>query len=1138
MYAAVATPATDVLSDHSLSASSNHTIRIKTPTGIDAPTDTVTYDISGFTVGALGVGDIDIFHGAVSGMENADAHAAVAGVGVWGIGIAGGTITLTPPTDAGVGTVPAGNFINLLIGTNAAGGVNRLANPAVISNIRINIGGGFGDSTQIAVPIFNGDVSVTATVLATAPVLTSISPSSVMEGSVAFVMTLTGSNFMPDSIVRLNGSDRVTTFVNANQLTATIPASDIATMGTRSMTVWSPTPALLSNALTLTVTSAGGGPPSDTVPPVISNVQAINITDTTARIIWDTDEAANSLVNYGLTVVYSDSVSNGSLVLSHGLDLSGLTPSTLYHFKVTSADQYGNTVSSADYTFTTLAAPALVISNVTTTAITDTSAIVVWDTNRVATSHVEYGTSPALGMTATVPGNVTNHAVPLTGLTENTLYYYQVTSVDTWGNTAVSQILTFKTTTDLTPPTNVVLTATPGDTVVLLQWTNPIELDYAGVRIMRRTGGYPTGPADGDFVYQGANISVLDVGRTNGTMYYYAAYAYDTHGNFASGSLAQARPMGTIQQPPTSTPPVIPTPTSTPPVVIPVVPIVPGGTVTSTQPIPPVAVTSTPAQITINPLYYAAGGTLLLQAGDDGRYGVLGGSSVLVHVPTSNLGASVNFVVAEVNGHSYSLTVNSDGTAFVGTFSAPTDGEFVVTVRAIVQNGQEARAESPFTVQFGGRVVEEELGTQGRALPGAEVTLFVQEGGEWRIWNSAPYGQANPTISDGDGYYAFVVPNGTYYVSVRMGGYESSRSSTINVQHNVFGARVSLIKKPKPLVVTSTFPFIANIPERLTYTALSVQKVVRAPELVQMTNEYVAPGLLAVSILNSATALSLFNFLAYLQFLFTQPILLFGRLRRKRWGTLYNSLTKQPIEFVIVRLVHLESRLTVQTVVTDKHGRYVFHVHKGNYLIEASKPSYEFPTQYLADVKEDVDYVDLYHGESIAADEDQTLALNIPMDPVSVVETPKQILYRQFVKKLQHSISLLGVFLAFAALIISPSVLVGLIAFVQIGFYLLFRKLAIPTKAKPWGVVFDSKTHLPVKNAIIRIFEKKYNKLLETQLTDKNGQYGFFADKNVYYVTVEKAGYTKAISKDIDLLTRKETVVDLNIALEASGTKS
>ena len=72
------------------------------------------------------------------------------------------------------------------------------------------------------------------------PTLASLSPSTVVAGGPNFTLTVTGSNFVSASVVRWNGAARITTFVNANQLTATITAQDIAAQGTASVTVQNP----------------------------------------------------------------------------------------------------------------------------------------------------------------------------------------------------------------------------------------------------------------------------------------------------------------------------------------------------------------------------------------------------------------------------------------------------------------------------------------------------------------------------------------------------------------------------------------------------------------------------------------------------------------------------------------------------------------------------------------------------------------------------------------------------------------------------------------------------------------------------------------------------------------------------------
>ncbi|HSG99087.1 MAG TPA: IPT/TIG domain-containing protein, partial [candidate division Zixibacteria bacterium] len=67
--------------------------------------------------------------------------------------------------------------------------------------------------------------------------LDSLSPSSAAEGSNATVLTATGSCYESGATILWNGAPLATTFVNATTLTATIPAPNLASPGSASVTV-------------------------------------------------------------------------------------------------------------------------------------------------------------------------------------------------------------------------------------------------------------------------------------------------------------------------------------------------------------------------------------------------------------------------------------------------------------------------------------------------------------------------------------------------------------------------------------------------------------------------------------------------------------------------------------------------------------------------------------------------------------------------------------------------------------------------------------------------------------------------------------------------------------------------------------
>lgn len=96
--------------------------------------------------------------------------------------------------------------------------------------------------------------------------------------------------------------------------------------------------------------------PVDTTPAQISAVQSGNLTTTGATISWTTNEPTDSQVEYGTSTSYgSQTPVDSTLTLSHSIVLTGLSPSTTYHFRVISVDRGGNTTQSTDFTFTTAA---------------------------------------------------------------------------------------------------------------------------------------------------------------------------------------------------------------------------------------------------------------------------------------------------------------------------------------------------------------------------------------------------------------------------------------------------------------------------------------------------------------------------------------------------------------------------------------------------------------------------------------------------------------------------------------------------------------------------------------------------------------------------------------------------------------
>ncbi|MCX5801799.1 MAG: phospholipase D-like domain-containing protein [Candidatus Eisenbacteria bacterium] len=94
--------------------------------------------------------------------------------------------------------------------------------------------------------------------------------------------------------------------------------------------------------------------PVDPGPIITSGPNEDSLTTTSAMIFWTTNTASTSVVDYGPTTSYgSTTLDTLNLVTNHAVQLTGLSPNTVYHYKVSSKDALG-TRSSNDHVLVTV----------------------------------------------------------------------------------------------------------------------------------------------------------------------------------------------------------------------------------------------------------------------------------------------------------------------------------------------------------------------------------------------------------------------------------------------------------------------------------------------------------------------------------------------------------------------------------------------------------------------------------------------------------------------------------------------------------------------------------------------------------------------------------------------------------------
>jgi len=133
---------------------------------------------------------------------------------------------------------------------------------------------------------------------------------------------------------------------------------------------------------------------------------------------------------------------------SYGYLDVGLDNTIEYFYKVKAKDSAG-AVSASSTTVSDIpegryTTPPEITSGPTVTP-DSFSAIIVWDTERNADSHVEYGITDALGEEQGTIEEGEKHSVSLEGLMPETTYYYHIRSRDIDGNVAISTVTTFAT---------------------------------------------------------------------------------------------------------------------------------------------------------------------------------------------------------------------------------------------------------------------------------------------------------------------------------------------------------------------------------------------------------------------------------------------------------------------------------------------------------------------------------------------------------------------------------------------------------------------------------------------------------------------------------------------------------------------
>ena len=274
----------------------------------------------------------------------------------------------------------------------------------------------------------------------------------------------------------------------------------------------------------------------------------------------------------------------------------------------------------------------------------------------------------------------------------------------------------------------------------------------------------------------------------------------------------------------------------------------------------------------------------------------------------------------------------------------------------------------------------------------------------------------------------------------------------------------------------------------------------------------VAGGLAAggISLLASATNIgSVYDFYLFLIRGFGALLGLFGiRRRSKPWGTVYDSVTKRPLDPAYVTVMW--NGREMGSAITDIEGRYGFFLTAGEYTLHAAKTHYKFPSDRLAGRQSDELYGDLYFGEAFTTTGQEVINRNIPMDPVDFdwneFAKTKNNFFKLHTKRevfksyLFNIIYIAGFILAAVRFLLSPSYFDLLMLIVYLGLYAFQYFWRLRHRV----IMVRRANGEPMPFALVRFFLSGVNFESRSIAADEMGRFFILVRPGIYYYTIEE----------------------------------
>lgn len=243
---------------------------------------------------------------------------------------------------------------------------------------------------------------------------------------------------------------------------------------------------------------------------------------------------------------------------------------------------------------------------------------------------------------------------------------------------------------------------------------------------------------------------------------------------------------------------------------------------------------------------------------------------------------------------------------------------------------------------------------------------------------------------------------------------------------------------------------------------------------------------------------------------------------RKRWGTVYDSVSRRPVSGADVSVFNTQYNQLVETQTTDEKGRFIISVKPGKYYLMAGAEKYSFPSEY--------DLVG-YRGKPITiSSSDTQIIVDIPIDPIGKRTYVRRLSFPKLSRVLDSVYypmmilgSLISIAIAYNQYSLFNMAILGLYLFVWTS------ELVKIARSRTYGIVYDTGSRRPLDYAIVRIYNADNRKLLSTKISNLQGHFNILLGPGHYIMVAAKEGYQTVTH---ELRIRKDNYLNENIFMK------